>query len=53
MGFSNTQTRVKYQVGDKETTDLKVAFKYMNDNGLSNIDSLTICLLYTSPSPRD
>lgn len=42
MGFSNTQTKVKYQVGDKETTDLKVAFKYMDDNGLSNIDSLTI-----------
>ena len=42
MGFSNTRTRVKYQVGDKETTDLKLAFKYMEDNGLSNIDSLTI-----------
>jgi hypothetical protein len=42
MGFSNTQTRVKYQVGDKETTDLKVAFKYMEDNGLNNIGSLTI-----------
>ena len=42
MGFSNTQTRVKYQIGDKETTDLKLVFKYMDDNGLSNIDSLTI-----------
>lgn len=42
MGFSNTQTRVKYQVGDKETTDLKVAFKHMEDNGLNNIGSLTI-----------